>query len=45
VTEAASTSSPATIVAALPQSKTAEGYYVLGEPNAPVVMNHYSDFL
>ncbi len=31
--------------AGLSQSKTAEGYYVLGEPNAPVVMNHYSDFL
>jgi hypothetical protein len=31
--------------AAIPQSRTAEGYYVLGDPNAPVVMTHYSDFL
>lgn len=27
------------------QSKTADGYYVLGDPNAPVVLTHYSDFL
>ena len=36
---------PGSPYAALAQSKTAEGYYVLGKPNAPVVMNHYSDFL
>ena len=31
--------------AGIPQSKTADGYYVLGDPNAPVVLTHYSDFL
>ena len=31
--------------AALPQSRTAEGYYVLGEAGAPLVMQYYSDFL
>lgn len=29
----------------LPQSKTAQGYYVLGQPDAPVVLTYYSDFL
>ncbi len=29
----------------LPQSKTPEGYYALGQPDAPVVMQHYSHFL
>ncbi len=28
-----------------PQSKTPEGYFVLGRPDAPLVMQHYSDFL
>jgi protein-disulfide isomerase len=42
ITAAARPNSP---YAAMPQSKTAEGYYALGEPNAPVVMNYYSDFL
>jgi protein-disulfide isomerase len=31
--------------AGIAQSKTADGYYVLGDPNAPVVLTHYSDFL
>lgn len=31
--------------AALPQSRTPEGYYVLGEADAPIIMQHYSDFL
>ncbi len=31
--------------AALPQSTTPEGYHVLGDPHAPIVMTHYSDFL
>ena len=31
--------------AALPQGRTPEGYYVLGRPDAPVVLTHYSDFL
>ena len=29
----------------IPQSKTREGYYVLGKPDAPVLLQHYSDFL
>ena len=29
----------------LPQSQTAEGYWVLGEPDAPILMQYYSDFL
>jgi hypothetical protein len=29
----------------IPQSQTEQGYYVLGEPDAPVIMTHYSDFL
>ncbi len=49
----AAASSPATATVtgrtsqygALPQGKTQEGYYVLGDPNAPVVISHYSDFL
>jgi len=35
----------ASVYASLPQSKTPEGYYVLGEPTAPVLMQYYSDFL
>lgn len=31
--------------AALPQSRTPEGYYVLGRPDAPVTLAFYSDFL
>ncbi len=31
--------------ARIPQSKTPEGYFVLGRPDAPLVMQHYSDFL
>jgi protein-disulfide isomerase len=30
---------------ALATSKTAEGYQVLGDPNAPVTLTMYSDFL
>jgi glucose/arabinose dehydrogenase len=41
-TEAAAPDSP---YADLTQSQTPEGYYALGDPDAPVVMNHYSDFL
>jgi hypothetical protein len=33
------------IFAALPQSKTPEGYYVLGRADAPIVIEFYSDFL
>ena len=33
------------IYSALPQNQTTEGYYVLGQPDAPVVLTHYSDFL
>ena len=29
----------------LPQSRTPEGYYVLGRADAPVLIQHYSDFL
>ena len=29
----------------IPQSKTKEGYYVLGKPDAPVLLQFYSDFL
>ncbi len=35
----------ASLFASLPQSRTAEGYYVLGEADAPVLMEFYSDFL
>jgi len=31
--------------AGLPQSKTPEGYYVLGDTNAPVTLTFYSDFI
>jgi protein-disulfide isomerase len=31
--------------ATLPQSRTPEGYYVLGQPDAPITLTHYSDFL
>lgn len=31
--------------AGIRQSKTTDGYYVLGDPKAPVVLTHYSDFL
>ncbi|HEY0736888.1 MAG TPA: hypothetical protein VGD69_18360 [Herpetosiphonaceae bacterium] len=31
--------------AALPQSRTPEGYYVLGNADAPVTLTFYSDFL
>ena len=29
----------------LPQGVTAEGYHYLGQPNAPVTIENYSDFL
>lgn len=29
----------------LPQSRTAEGYYVLGKPDAPITIEFFSDFL
>lgn len=32
-------------LAALPQSRTSEGYHVLGDPGAPVTIEFYSDFL
>ncbi len=28
-----------------PQSRTPEGYFVLGQPDAPVLIQYYSDFL
>ena len=31
--------------ASFPQSTTPEGYYVLGQPDAPVLIRYYSDFL
>ena len=31
--------------AGIAQSVTTEGYYQLGDPAAPVVLMHYSDFL
>jgi hypothetical protein len=52
VSTASNTVTPATAdrvqsdgYASLPQSTTADGYYVLGKPDAPVVMTHYSDFV
>lgn len=45
---ASAAASPATAASAyadIPQSTTAEGYQVLGDPAAPVVLTHYSDFL
>lgn len=42
---AASPASAAGRFAALPQSKTAEGYYVLGNPDAPATITYYSDFI
>jgi len=44
-TPAASAAAGASKYAGIPQGKTADGYYVLGDPNAPVVLTHYSDFL
>ena len=48
----ASTSGPSTQPVALTrqyddiaQSKTPEGYYVLGSADAPITIKHYSDFL
>ena len=32
-------------VAAIPDSRTPEGYHVLGRPDAPVTLVMYSDFL
>ena len=29
----------------LPQSRTPDGYFMLGEPDAPILIQHYSDFL
>jgi protein-disulfide isomerase len=48
---AATTASPAASAATsgryagIAQSKTAEGYYALGDAAAPVTLMHYSDFL
>lgn len=42
--EPAVTAAPS-VFAALPQSRTAEGYYVLGKPDAPGTIEFYSDFL
>lgn len=42
---AASTAAVTINYADIAQSRTAEGYYVLGDPNAPVVLTYYSDFL
>ena len=36
---------PASPYDSLPQSRTAEGYWVLGQPDAPTLIEHYSDFL
>jgi protein-disulfide isomerase len=44
-TSAAVAAPGASKYAGIPQSKTEDGYYVLGDPNAPVVLTHYSDFL
>lgn len=40
--DAAAVDSP---YAGLQQSKTPEGYYVLGAPDAPVTLTFYSDFI
>ncbi len=44
-TTSAMTSDHLSTYAGIPQSQTSEGYHVLGDPNAPVVLTHYSDFL
>ncbi len=46
--EAAETPTPAgaaSLFASLPQSRTSEGYYLLGQADAPILMEFYSDFL
>ena len=45
VTSAPPASAGESLYAGLPQSKTPAGYYLLGEPTAPVLMQYYSDFL
>jgi hypothetical protein len=42
--EVASTTAQSSF-ASLPQSRTAEGYYVLGQPDAPLTIEFFSDFL
>ena len=42
---AAQTAAAASLYVTLPQSRTPEGYFVLGEPDAPILIQHYSDFL
>ena len=42
---AASAAAGDSVYASLPQSTTSAGYYVLGDPTAPVLMQYYSDFL
>lgn len=44
-TSAASAAALTGRYAGIQQSQTAEGYYMLGDPAAPVVLMHYSDFL
>lgn len=41
----ASAAQPENSAAAIPNSLTAEGYHVLGRPDAPVTLVMYSDFL
>ena len=42
---AANPTSEAQTVAAVPSGKTPEGYNYLGDPDAPVTLQDYSDFL
>lgn len=41
----AATQAPAAAGGAIPTSRTAEGYHLLGDPAAPVTLVMYSDFL
>lgn len=45
VSVATPVSEPVLSFASLPQSRTIEGYYALGDPNASTTLEFYSDFL
>jgi hypothetical protein len=44
-TTSSSTSAASETAASLPQGVTSEGYHYLGQANAPVTIENYSDFL
>lgn len=44
-TEAPAATAAPSLFASLPQGRTAEGYYMLGKPDAPITIELYSDFL